>query len=77
MPKFLTDPKDAINQRAAELGCIVVNVKPDVVLAKRTSDGSFITWEYMLDNDTGKANFFWGHYDMDFNAADKDYDSRG
>ena len=70
------DTHEAIKQRAAELGCIVVETFSGKVLAKRESDQSFITWSYMIVEGTGKAEFYWGHYDMDLETAAIDLQTR-
>lgn len=70
-----SDVKESINQRAAELGCVVIQTKPGVILAKRLGDDSFITWAYKID-DSNKAEFYWGHYDMDLGIATLDFDKR-
>ena len=64
----------AIEARAANLDCTVVDTLNGIVLAKRARDKTFITWAYSIEN--GVAHFHWGHYDMTFKSAADDFHAR-
>ncbi len=66
-----------IRNRAAELGCVCMDTRPvmlrdpgHVVLCKRPSDATWITWRTY---DRGSPGFFHGHYDMDEADARADF----
>lgn len=72
----MTNRISILRHRATNLGCVLIQEKPGVILAKRLQDDSYITWAYQIDGDEPQAHFYWGHYDMDLKAAMSDYESR-
>ncbi len=61
----------AVERKALELGYTVVEQTSRVVLAKRGFDGKFATWGFVIRSN--KAEFFEGHYGMDFKSATEDF----
>ena len=58
----------AIQDKAANLSCNLVAMLDNTVLCHRFTDDTYITWQVSYPSE-GKADFYWGHYDMDLASA--------